>query len=147
MQSVDKSSEHSKSADKESYAVIGAAMAVHRELGHGFLEPVYQEALALEFADVGIPFEREKVLEIHYRRKLLPVGYRVDFVCFGKIIVELKALQQLSGVEESQILNYLKASGSEKGLLINFGAPSLQYRRFVFTKEQMHPQITPIDTD
>ena len=118
--------------DAETYAIIGAAMEVHRVLGHGFLEAVYQEALAIEFKLRGIPFEREKQLAILYKEQLLGAGYRSDFVCFGKIIVELKALQTLSGSEEAQLLNYLKASGLKRGMLLNFGAVSLQYKRMVF---------------
>lgn len=117
--------------DEQSYAVIGAAMVVHRELGHGFLEAVYQEALAKEFAVADIGFEREPGLAIRYRGELLNATYRVDFVCFRSLIVEIKAVQRLSGADEAQVMNYLKASGLRRALLINFGTPSLGYKRFV----------------
>lgn len=116
--------------DPQTYAIIGAAMSVHRELGCGFLEAVYHEALAWEFITLGIPCEREKELPIFYKNQPLNLFYRADFVCYGEIIVELKALAQLSGTETAQILNYLKAARLPRGLLINFGAPSLQYKRF-----------------
>jgi len=117
--------------DPETYAIIGAAMAVHRELGCGFLEAVYQEALEIEFQTRAIPYEREKELPVDYCGKLLKTYYKSDFICFGSVIVELKALQQLSGTEESQVINYLKASGLHKALLINFGSSSLQHKRLV----------------
>jgi GxxExxY protein len=118
--------------DAKTFAVIGAAMAVHSELGHGFLEPVYQEALAFELQQRGIAFEREAVLPIHYRNVTLTATYRPDFICFGELIVELKALTRLSGIEEAQVINYLKAAKLHKALLMNFGAPSLEYKRLVF---------------
>lgn len=125
-----------KSADRDptTYAIIGAAMRVHSELGHGFLESVYQEALQMEFEASSVPFERECDFIIRYRGKELQNAYRADFVCFGNIIVELKALQTLSGTEEAQVINYLKASVFAKALLINFGTTSLQHKRFIFTE-------------
>ena len=109
-------------------------MEVHRLLGCGFLEAVYQESLAMEFVSRDIPFEREVCLPITYKGQVLKTAYCADFICFGSVVVELKALTHMSGQEESQVINYLKATGYEVGLLLNFGARSLQHRRMVLTK-------------
>jgi GxxExxY protein len=117
--------------DPQTYAIIGAAMAVHRALGSSFLEGVYQAALGVEFDEVGVPYRREVALPIYYKNILLPVQYRSDFICFGEVLVELKALERLTPREDSQIINYLAASRLQRGLLLNFGAPSLEFKRFV----------------
>ena len=115
----------------ECYKIIGACMAVHRELGHGFLEPVYQEALSIEFHYKGIPFVREQELSIKYRGIELNKIYKADFVCYNSIIVELKAISELSNDHIAQLINYLKATNLKVGLLINFGTSSLQHKRLV----------------
>ena len=116
---------------EESYKIIGACLEVHNELGPGFLEPVYQEALELEFDIQKIPFRREVPLPIKYKGALLNKSYFADFILFNNIILELKALDALSGVHESQVLNYLKATDFRLGILVNFGQPKLQYKRLV----------------
>ncbi len=121
-------------SDPRTFAIIGAAMEVHRQLGCGFLEAVYQEALALEFAVNNIPFKREVCLPIQYKGKLLATAYCADFICFDSVVVELEALAHMSGTEEAQVINYLKATSYEVGLLLNFGASSLQHRRLVLSK-------------
>lgn len=118
--------------DPETYAVIGAAMGVHTTLGCGFAERVYQEALALEFGLRGIAFQREVDLLVCYKSVALECGYRADFICFGNIIVELKALDSLADVYTHQVINYLKATGHTRAVLINFGAKRLEYKRIVF---------------
>ena len=120
--------------DPRTYAIIGAAMGVHRELDCGFLEAVYQEALAVEFEARGVPFEREVNLPFSYKGETLNTAYRADFICFDSVIVEVKAISKLGGTEQAQLINYLKATGHEVGLLLNFGAQSLQHQRLVFTK-------------
>jgi len=106
----------------EVYAVVGAAIEVHRELGDGFYEAVYQEAMEMELASRGIPFEAQKSLPIYYKGRRLKKEYIADLVCYDQVVVELKALDKLAKKEESQILNYLKATGLRVGLLINFGS-------------------------
>jgi GxxExxY protein len=116
----------------ESYAIVGAAIEVHRELGAGFLEPVYQEALEVELAAREIPFEAQKRLDIHYKGQPLNKTYIADFVCYNQIIVEIKAQDCLTGIDEAQIINYLKASTLQLGILINFGSPGrLEQKRLI----------------
>jgi len=122
--------------DPRTYAIIGAAMEVNKQLGCGFLEPVYQEALTIELSNRNIPFRREVKLPVFYNQIRLNTLYRVDFICYEEIAVELKALARLSGTEEAQLLNYLKASDCEIGLLLNFGSRSLAYRRFILSNSK-----------
>ncbi len=117
--------------DPETYAIIGAAMEVHRVLGYGFAEPVYQKALAVEFELRGIPFEPQLEHAVIYKGRKLDATYKTDFICYGSIIVELKALCALSSIERSQVINYLKVTDFHRALLISFGAPSLDFERFV----------------
>ena len=116
---------------QECYDIIGSCMEVHKELGCGFLEAVYQEALELELIDRKIPFDRECQLDILYKGRELAKKYFADFICFDEVIVELKAVSDLNDVHYSQILNYLKATDKQVGLLINFGSRSLQYKRVI----------------
>lgn len=111
---------------------MGACFAVHNEMGAAFLEAVFQECLELEFKSRNIPYQRQQPLAIRYRGTLLRQTYVADFVCFGKIIVELKAVDEMADEHRAQILNYLAATGFRLGLLVNFGRPDrLQWQRFV----------------
>jgi len=109
-------------------------MEVHKELGSGFLEAVYREALMIELNKQNIPFETNVKLQVSYKDRLLKKVYFADIICFDKIIIELKAMDGLISEHEAQVINYLKATGFDLGLLINFGAKSLQYKRLVYTK-------------
>jgi GxxExxY protein len=106
-------------------------MEVHRTLGCDFLEPAYQAALEFELEQRGVPYDREIEIPIYYKGEPLGVRYRADFVCFGSVLVELKALERLTKREEAQVVNYLAAGRIGRGLLVNFGAPRLQFKRFV----------------
>jgi len=110
------------------YAIIGAAMEVHKVLGPGFLEWVYEEALAHEFDLRGIPYQRQGRLAVRYK-EIVAGEFPADFLAEGKVVVELKAIKALTKGDEAQLLNYLKGTGGSVGLLLNFGAPSLEYRR------------------
>jgi GxxExxY protein len=118
--------------ESETYRIIGAMMEVHKTLGCGFLEVVYQEALALEFERQKIPFDKEKKLLLFYKGIQLEKHYVADFVCFDKIIVELKALSALNTTHDSIIINYLKATKLKVGLLANFGEQSLKFKRMIY---------------
>jgi len=118
--------------DPETFAIIGAAMEVHRQVGHGFLEAVYQEAMAIEMTGRKIQFQREVQLPVSYKGQQLQCGYRADFICNGNVVVELKAISQLIGADEAQVINEMKATGTQRALLINFGTTSLEYKRRVF---------------
>jgi len=116
---------------EDTHSIIGAALEVHKTLGHGFLEPVYQEALAYEFDFSDIPYVKESPLRIHYKDIILGKSYIADFVCYDKIIVECKAVERLLPEHESQVLNYLNATGYRLGLLINFGSPKIEIKRII----------------
>ena len=116
---------------KETYDIIGACFEVHKILGCGFLEGVYQEALEIEFKRRGIPYEREKELLIEYKGEVLKKQYNADFVFYSEIIVELKALNALREEHMAQVLNYLKATKFELGYIFNFGEKSLKYKRII----------------
>ena len=118
--------------DPQTHAIIGAAMEVHSTLGCGFLEPVYQEALALELHERQVPSRREVELPVCYKGRRLNCAYRADFLCFEEIIVELKALAALGGIEQAQVINYLKATGLRRALLLNFGSARLEVKRLRF---------------
>ncbi len=118
----------------EVFRIVGAALEVSNELGAGFLEAVYQEALDIELRSRAIPFVAHPLIRIAYKGRYLVKEYIPDFLCFDQVIVEIKAMKELTNMEQAQILNYLKASGKPVGLLINFGSPRLEWKRMVFTK-------------
>ena len=115
---------------EETHKIIGAAMAVHRYFGCGFTEKVYQDALEQEFLSLGIQFRREPSLQIKYREVQLGAEFIPDFICYDKVIVELKAVRELDDMHRSQAINYAKVAGYEISLLINFGETSLKFERF-----------------
>lgn len=111
-----------------SFAIIGAAIEVHKQLGPGFLETIYHKALAYELALHNIPFEQEKALPVYYKGQLFG-EYKADFVVDGKIILEIKAVSAINHAHEAQALHYLTATGLQLAIIVNFGAPSLQQKR------------------
>lgn len=116
----------------EVYEIIGAAIEVHMQLGSGFLEAVYQEAMEKELAERQIPFHAQTPIRIYYKSKPLDKEYIADFLCYSKIIVELKAMDKTGTREQAQLINYLKASRHRLGLLINFGSRhKLQWERLI----------------
>jgi GxxExxY protein len=121
---------------EEVFAIVGAAMEVSNELGAGFLEAVYQEALGIEFVERGIPCAAQVPIEIMYKGRRLAKEYIPDFICYDQVIVEIKAIKQLTSTEEAQLLNYLKASGRPVGVLLNFGSPRLEWKRMARTRNR-----------
>ncbi|MCZ7639445.1 MAG: GxxExxY protein [Verrucomicrobia bacterium] len=120
---------------EECYAIMGACFAVYREKGCGFLEPVYQECLGIEFEYLGLPAVPKPRIELTYRGQVLQSRYEPDYTCYGKIVVELKAVSALADVHRATVLNYLNATGFKLGLLVNFGAyPKLEWERIVNTR-------------
>jgi len=117
--------------DPQTFAIIGAAMEVHAHLGHGFLESVYHEAFMIELRDRGIPFRQEVQLPVYYKEHRLATSFRCDFICFEDVVVELKAISMLTTADDKQVLNYLTATRIGRGLVLNFGSASLQYKRRV----------------
>jgi GxxExxY protein len=116
----------------ESYRIMGACFEVYKEKGNGFLESVYQECAGFEFLDSSIPFVEQEHLKLSYKGRELKQGYKPDFICFDKIIVEIKAVKNLTDEHRAQIINYLKSTDLKLGLLVNFGHhPKLEYERFV----------------
>ena len=120
--------------DSRTFAIIGAAMEVHRVLGSGFLEVFYRDALAIEFGLRAIPFVAEAPCHVTYKTHPLRGHYRMDFVCFDSVVVELKARFGTGPAEHAQVLSYLAATGHQCGLLLNFGSAKLEYKRFILTK-------------
>ena len=117
--------------EKESYHIVRACLEVHNHLGCGFLETVYEEALALEFRTLKIPFERQKVLKIFYKGNEIKKHYSAHFVCYDKVLLELKAVTRLNSDHDSQVLNYLKAADLKLGMILNFGESSFRFKRLI----------------
>ncbi len=117
---------------EETYRILGACFEVYNEMGCGFLEPVYQECLEIELNKHEIPFESQRILKLNYMGKELEKTYQADFVCFGNVILEIKAVSRQTGEHRAQILNYIHATGIDVGLLVNFGHfPKLEHERFL----------------
>lgn len=117
---------------QDSYCIIGACFEVYKEKGSGFLEAVYQECLGIELADQGIPFTEQPILRLKYKGRTLKQTYQPDFLCFGEIVLEIKAIKTLADEHRAQTINYLKATDKQLGLLINFGHyPKIEHERFV----------------
>ncbi len=117
--------------ENEAYQIIGLCMEVHRNLGHGFSEIVYKDALEYEFKEEKIPFTREKEFKVNYKDIILPHHFYADFVVFDSIILEVKSVSQLAKSHYAQVINYLAVSDLPLGLLVNFNEDSLKYKRFV----------------
>ena len=128
---------------EESYKIVGACIEVYREKGCGFLEPVYQECMVIEQRLQEIPFAAKKPLALEYKRTPLQCSYEPDFICYDKIILELKAVKELADEHRAQVQNYLKATGFQLGLLVNFGHhPKLEIERIANSRSRYSPEIT-----
>lgn len=133
--------------DAQTSAILGAAAEVHKTLGCGFLETVYLEALCAELRTRDIPFHREVAIPVYYKDEKLACGYRADLLCYGNVLVELKAQVYLTAIDEGQVINYLRATGLERALLLNFGAPRLQIKRLVLTEKFRQRGLEPEVSD
>jgi GxxExxY protein len=125
-----------ESDDPRTYAIIGAALEVHRVLGTGFLELLYKDALEIEFTKREIPFRRERLCNIVYKGHQLRGDYKVDFICYEEVVLEIKARSVTGPADHAQVISYLAATKLQVGLLFNFGTPKLEHRRFVRTCDQ-----------
>jgi len=121
---------------EETYRIVGSAMSVSNTLGCGFLEAVYQEAMEIELKESRVPFETQKRIHIQYKDRILQKEYVADFLCYERVIVEIKAIKKITEIEEAQLLNYLKATKLPLGLIFNFGAPKLEWKRYVNTENR-----------
>ena len=119
---------------EEAYRIVGAAMTVSNTLGCGFLEAVYQEAMEIELGESRVPFDAQKRIQIQYKNRILQKEYVADFLCYECIIVEIKAIKKITVIEEAQLLNYLNATKLPLGLIVNFGVPKLEWKRYANTK-------------
>ena len=127
---------------KESYSIIGAAMEVYNELGPGFLEAIYHDALKIELDSCGISFDSEKTLSVYYRGQQLPHTYVADLICNNRILLELKATKEINDIHLAQVHNYLKATGLPLGYVINFGSPEkLQWKRVVMSNNLIEDEL------
>ena len=118
--------------EDSTYKIIGIAMKIHRDLGAGFLEAVYEEAMIIELKEVKIPFKNQVEIDIYYRKKKLDKKYRADFIIDEKILVEMKGISSLTEVNDAQMINYLKATKLRIGLILNFGRSSLEWKRIIY---------------
>ena len=135
--------EHELIVKDEVYAIVGSAMEVSNELGVGFLEGVYQEALGIEFESRKLPFVMQPRVQIAYKGHQLDKEYILDFQCYEQVIVEIKSIKELTNIEHAQLLNYLKATGKPVGVLLNFGAPKLEWRRMDFSHSSISAHSRP----
>ena len=128
---------------EQSYGIIGACFEVYKEKGNGFLEAVYQECLARELAEQEIPFKEKPRLRLEYKGRPLKQEYEPDFLCFGEIILEIKAVKRLADEHRAQVINYLKTTGKQLGLLVNFGHyPKIEHERFVNQHLSRVPRVS-----